>query len=94
MENIYCDFIDKNGDRCQRIGRTDYEGSIRCSLHRTKRLIVGHPKRIAFSLRKKIKSAILSAKICGYYSQDLENAASKFMELAKLFEENTIANSS
>jgi len=89
MEICNCDFVDKNGARCQKIGRIDYKGSIRCSLHRIKRRIVGHPKRIAFSLRKKISSAILAAKICGYYSQDLENAASKFLKLAELLEEKT-----
>jgi len=92
MENRNCDFVYKNGDRCPKIGRMDYDGSIRCSLHRAKRRIVGHPKRMAFSLRRKINSAILAAKICGYYSQDLENAASKLMELSYLLEENTITN--
>jgi len=78
MEICYCDFVGKNGARCHKIGRKDFEESVRCSLHRTKRRMVGHPKRMAFSLRRKINSALLAAKICGYYSQDLENAASKF----------------
>jgi len=89
MEICTCDFVDKNGAKCQKIGRDDFEGCVRCSLHRIKRRMVGHPKRMAFSLRRKINSAILASKICGYYSQDLENAASEFFKLAKLFEENT-----
>jgi len=93
MEIPNCDFVDKNGIKCQKIGRKDFEGSTRCSLHRTKRRMVGHPKRMAFSLRRKINSALLAAKICGYYSQDLENAASKFFELSKLLEENAQTNS-
>jgi len=88
MENCICDFVDKNGAKCKKFGRVDYEGHVRCSLHRTKRRIVGHPKRMAYSLRRKINSAILASKICGYYSQDLENAASKFFKLAELLEEN------
>jgi len=93
MEITYCDFVDKNGSKCQKIGRKDYAGSLRCSLHRIKRRIVGHPKRMAFSLRRKINSAILAAKICGYYSQDLENAAAKFLKLAEFFEANALTNS-
>jgi len=93
MENTNCDFVDKNGSKCLKNGRIDFEGKIRCSLHRTKRRMVGHPKRMAFSLRRKINSAILAAKICGYYSQDLENAASIFLKLTELLEENNQMNS-
>jgi len=28
MEIIICDFLDKNGIRCQKIGQKDFEGSI------------------------------------------------------------------
>jgi len=86
MKSNLCDFVLKDGSRCKKIGWKDFQGVIRCGDHRVKRRIIGHPKRFASMLRKKINSAILVSRIYGIYSEEIVKAATIFLELARRIE--------
>jgi len=88
MESNLCDFIRKDGSRCRKMGWKDFQESVRCGDHRVKRKIVGHPKRFAAALRRKINSAILVSRVFGIYSAEIGQAASRLLELAKNIEAN------